>query len=359
MARDFTFLTKRFILLVILLVFGAFALFLLLFLKQAPGENGKTPGILTQQGQQEQIAPVSRIVAPEQGISVGGSFKVTVQEADAGGSGLAVNECRYSVYDCGSIPCTLTVFDAKRSCNGSFWVFVGEGQSCFSQGKETCRVVVSSKDYAQNSNSLSENQGSIATFGVDLVLPEVFLEPPSFNRATLSVFFKGKVTDNVEVSNCQMVVDKKGQHNVIPLEFSPIPCEKEGENACYRVFGSHTFVSPGMREISLSCWDLAGNARQSESHTVEVVENRAPEISFCRVVPTLGSISTPFLFQAEAADPDQDVLSYQWNVGDGTVLSGSEASYQYKEPGVYRPELKVQDSFKTEARCSTAWVVVE
>ena len=356
MARDFTFLTKRFILLAALLAFGAFALFLLL---QAPGENGKTPGVPTQGDQQEQIAPVSRIVVPKQGTSVGGSFKVEVQEADAGGSGLAVNECRYSVYDCGSLPCTPTVFDATCCWNDSFWVFVGEGQSCFTQGKATCRVVVSSKDYAQNSNSLSESQGSIATFGVDLVFPEVFLEQPSLNRATLSVFFKGKVTDNVEVSNCQIIVDKKGQHGVVSLAFSSIPCIKEGESACYRVSGSHVFVSPGPREISLSCWDLAGNTQRSESYIVEVVENRAPEISFCRVVPTSGSLSTPFLFQAEATDPDQDSLSYQWNVGDGTVLSGKEVSYQYKEPGVYRPELKVQDSFKTETRCFAAWVVIE
>ena len=359
MAGNLTILTKRFILLVVLLVFGVFVLFLLLFFKQAPGENGETPEALIQGDQQEQIAPVSRIVVPKQGMSVRGNFQVEVQEADAGGSGLATNECRYSVYDCGSLPCIPTVFNTKRSCNDSFWVFVGEGQNCFTQGKATCRVLVSSKDYAGNSNSLSENQGSIATFGVDLVFPEVFLKQPSLTRATLSLFFEGKVTDNVEVSNCQIIVDKKGQQGVIPLVFSPIPCVKEGENACYRVSGSHTFVSPGAREISLSCWDLAGNTRRSESYTVEVVENRVPEISFCRVAPTLGSLSATFLFQAEATDLDQDLLSYQWDIGDGTMLSGKEVSYKYNEPGVYRPELRVQDSFKTEARCSTAWVVVE
>jgi PKD repeat protein len=92
---------------------------------------------------------------------------------------------------------------------------------------------------------------------------------------------------------------------------------------------------------------------------MEVVENRIPQISSCRVVPTSGSLSTSFLFQAEATDPDQDSLSYEWDFGDGTLLSGKEASYQYNKPGVYRPKLRVQDSFKTEARCSTAWVVIE
>ena len=98
--------------------------------------------------QEDQIAPVSRIVIPRQGIIVGGSFQVKVQEADIGGSGLLKDECRYSVYDCGAISCIPTVFNAKRFCNDSFWVFVGEDQSCFSEGKATCRIVVHSKDYA-------------------------------------------------------------------------------------------------------------------------------------------------------------------------------------------------------------------
>ena len=165
--------------------------------------------------------------------------------------------------------------------------------------------------------------------------------------------------DNVEVSNCQIVVDKRGQYSNSPLVFSSISCVKEGENACYSVSGSHTFASSGVYEMSLSCWDLAGNTRQSESYTMEVVENRIPQISSCRVVPTSGSSSTSFLFYAEASDADQDLLSYQWDFGDGALLSGKEVSYQYSESGVYRPELRVQDSFKTEARCFTAWVVVE
>jgi len=354
---------KRFLIFAIIILGVLFLVFALVFFFRdqpiSPGVTENTPGIPGQDEQEDQIAPISVIVAPSQGTTLGRAFQVKVQEADAGGSGLSKDECRYSVYDCGSLPCTPTVFDARRSCNDSFWVFVGEGQSCFSQGKATCRVLVSSKDYAGNSNSLSENQGSIATFGVDLVFPEVFLEQPSLTKATLSVFFEGKVVDNVEVSNCQMVVDKKGQHGIIPLVFSSILCAKEGENACYRVSGSHTFVSPGVHDISLSCWDLAGNTRRSKSYTVEVVENRVPQISFCRVAPTSGSSSTLFLFQAEATDPDQDPLSYQWSVGDGTLLSGREVSYQYSKPGVYRPELMVQDSFETEARCSTAWVVVE
>ena len=354
-------LRKRILLVIgVVIVFFVFLIFTMQQEQLVSLEVSKDVTEMQRQNEQEdQIAPVSRIVAPRQGITIGRSFQIKVQEADTGGSGLLQDECRYSVYDCSSISCIPTVFNAKRPCNDSFWVSVGKDQSCFSEGKATCRIVVHSKDYAGNSNSLSENQESIKTFGVDLISPEVFLEQPSLTRATLSVSFEGKVRDNVEVSNCQMVVDKKGQYSSSPLVFASISCAREGEGACYSVSGSHTFVSSGTYDISLSCWDLAGNTGRSKSYAMEVVKNRIPQISSCRVVPPSGSLSTSFLFQVEATDPDQDSLNYQWDFGDGTLLPGKEVFYEYSKPGVYRPEVRVQDSFKTEARCSTAWVTVE
>lgn len=354
---------KRFLVFAIIILWILFLVFALIFFFKeksvSPEMPQNIPETSGQEEQEDQTLPVSMIVAPTRGTTLRQGFEVKVQEADAGGSGLAVNECRYSVYDCGSDSCTPTVFNAKRSCNDSFLVFIGEGQSCFSQGKAICRVAVYSKDYAGNSNSLSENQGSISTFGIDFVPPQVLLEQTSLERSTLTVSLEGRVSDNVEVSNCQIMANGEGISDAAPLVFSSIPCQQQEMNVCYAISGVHTFSSPAVREFSFFCWDLAGNARRSETYTIEVVKNRAPQISSCRVLPTSGNTSSTFVFQTEAVDVDQDSLSYQWDVGDGTLLSGREASYEYNKPGVYRPELTVQDSFQAQVRCSTAWVVVE
>ncbi len=353
MARNFSFLKrKRFWVLCIVGIVGILVVFFL------PAQKTEEPISLHGVGGGDSIFPVSQIVQPHENAVMGRNFSVAVRDVDAGGSGIAKDQCRYSIYDCGSFPCVQTVSDAQRTCNESFLVSLGKDKACSTQGRDACRIVVKSQDLAGNKNMQSEAQGSIKTFGVDLIAPKVTMELPFFERASLGISFEASVTDNVEVSNCNVTIGKDGQHNLALLQFSAHSCTEKNEKACYLASGSHIFSVSGTYEFSLGCWDLAGNTGRSETYKIEAIQNRSPQVSSCRVTPTLGTAAAEFLFQGEASDPDGDAMIYKWEFGDNTTALGREVSHQYEALGVYTPQVTVTDSYGAEERCSTAWVVV-
>lgn len=322
-------------------------------------QKAQEPISLPGRGEGDSVFPVSQIVQPHEGVVIGRDFFVAVRDVDAGGSGIAKDECRYSVYDCGILPCVQTVSDMQRVCSDSFLVSAGEGKACPTQGRNACRVVVKSQDLAGNKNMQSEAQGSIRTFGVDLVSPKMAMGQPSLERASLRVSLEARVTDNVEVSNCDVAFGTESQYGLVPLQFSKSPCVSDDEGACYQVSGSYIFPVPGIYDLSLVCWDLAGNTGKSAIYNIEAIQNRSPQISFCRVAPALGTAATVFLFQVEAFDPDGDAMAYKWEFGDGTMVLGKDVSHQYKIPGTYTPLVRVKDDYGVEEYCSTTWMVVE
>lgn len=353
MARNFTFLrSKKFW---ILSIIGFTAVFgILIFQVQKSQKHVSFPST----DKSDSVPPVSQIIQPHENAVVGSNFFVAVRDVDAGSSGIAKDQCRYSIYDCGFFPCVQTVSNVQRVCSGSFLVSVGDGKACPTQGRDSCRVIVKSQDLVGNQNMESEAQESIKTLGIDFVSPNVIMNQPLLERTDLRISFEASVTDNIEVSNCDITIGKEGNYDLAPLQFSARSCTGEDEKACYQVSGSHIFSVSGMYEFSLSCWDLAGNTGKSEAYKVEAIQNRSPQISSCRVTPALGTVTTTFLFQGEASDPDGDAIAYEWKFGDGTTVSGSVASHQYRTPGVYTPQVTVTDSYGAEERCSTAWVVV-
>ncbi len=46
---------------------------------------------------------------------------------------------------------------------------------------------------------------------------------------------------------------------------------------------------------------------------------------------------------AQSTDPDQGIQSWEWDMGDGTRLSGEEVSHIYEQPGTYTVRLTVDD----------------
>ncbi len=50
-------------------------------------------------------------------------------------------------------------------------------------------------------------------------------------------------------------------------------------------------------------------------------------------------------FEAQASsDPDGQLVSYQWEFGDGSSASGEQVTHTYNAPGEYIVTLKVEDN---------------
>ena len=61
---------------------------------------------------------------------------------------------------------------------------------------------------------------------------------------------------------------------------------------------------------------------------------------------------------AEAIHPDNDVIEYIWDFGDGTIFAGQNVSHKYKDPGNYKVRLTVRDENGGEVN-QTMTIIVE
>ncbi len=86
--------------------------------------------------------------------------------------------------------------------------------------------------------------------------------------------------------------------------------------------------------------------------------NRAPIASF-NVVPTTGS--SPLLVEVNASssiDPDDDILTFAWDFGDGSFGSGVMLTHTYTDNGQYTIQLTVTDSQGQQGTTAqTIWVI--
>lgn len=308
---------------------------------------------------QESKMPVSQIASPQAGSFQRGDFFVKVYDVDVGGSGLDSAQCLYSVYDCGVIPCEPRVVNRARACGDAFSVSVGQGKDCASEGENACRVVVKSQDSAGNSNTLSESVESIRSFGIDITPPRVAGQTLPKAIRNLARTFSGRVSDNGEVANCDVLINGEIGYAGDFFDFSETSCDSDAEHTCYTMFASHAFSKEGTYQTQIACWDLAGNFGFSTPQEIDVFLNRPPAISSCRLMPAQGSTKTQFVFEVQASDPDGDPLSYQWDFGDGISDSRKDPPHVYEKKGTYRPQVIVSDGNGGKETCSTAWALVD
>ncbi len=110
------------------------------------------------------------------------------------------------------------------------------------------------------------------------------------------------------------------------------------------VFTLYTnFSSNGTYKVRSEISD--GGFRVNASWTVTVQNvNRAPTARV-RVDRTSAFIGELFVFNASSSfDPDEDRLTYSWDLGDGTLESGQEVLHAYAKEGLYRVNLTVADT---------------
>ncbi|MHC1708823.1 MAG: PKD domain-containing protein [Methanomassiliicoccales archaeon] len=109
---------------------------------------------------------------------------------------------------------------------------------------------------------------------------------------------------------------------------------------------THAYQRPGIFTIDLTVTDDR-NWMSMVSSSITVI-NRLPTVNM--TLPQGEHWSLDVLeFIASGQDPDGTVISYSWDMGDGTVLEGSNVTHAYLEPGIYNVTVTCQDDSGGEA----------
>lgn len=106
--------------------------------------------------------------------------------------------------------------------------------------------------------------------------------------------------------------------------------------------------TPGTHKIRLIVTDDSRTASSIVTEEIEVTVNRLPvaQISGPRKV----SAGEPNRFSGiESTDPDGKITRFEWDFGDGTTYTGSEAEHKFNKPGIFQVQLKVLDDSGLDA----------
>ncbi len=78
--------------------------------------------------------------------------------------------------------------------------------------------------------------------------------------------------------------------------------------------------------------------------------NRLPCASF-EWTPQYPDVNTPVTFDAsESDDPDGEIISFEWDLGDGNIGTEEQITHTYTQPGQYEVELTVIDNDGAQAK---------
>ena len=327
------------------IILGIGGLLLLGYLWVSSDENFATldisqsvsPDILTK----DKEPPTLVIESPEQGTWMSRDFRVFVFEEDLE-TAIAMDSCVFQVCAYGvndEERCTGTI---QRECGDKTPVItVGPKGMCSFEGREACFVYVGAQDLAGNKG------GSQRFYHIDFT-------PPSIGESVLQqqeeegYMIQGRVQDENIIARCSLYENDRYVKDM-----------KLEENCKENCKVSLSFKQKQLESSTLfiRCSDIAGNTGDGPHLFLEV--NQAPFINSCRVIPTKGNLETEFRFFVVAEDPNQDSLSYVWELGNGNSGNSNETIYSYSTPGTYMPQVIVRDPEGLFAKCSTAWVVVE
>lgn len=144
-----------------------------------------------------------------------------------------------------------------------------------------------------------------------------------------------RVTESVVQFDGSASVDSDGQLTDYAWDFG------DGEQgAGERV--SHAYPAPGTYLVTLTVTDDSGTPTQQASDSLSVTVNAKPTAAAGpdRVV----SPGQKVAFDGGASvDTDGEVVSYQWDFGDGETAADIAPTHSYTKPGVYSVRLRVQD----------------
>jgi PKD repeat protein len=321
----------------------------------------------------DKVPPSTAVTNPAGGSWHKNDFTATIDDSDAGGSGLAPN-CEFLIVGLNPDPegddCSSGVL--SRSCDPvDINVPVGSGSCspsniCIFEGENRCKITTYAYDIAGNVKQASEN------FSIDFTPPVTgkiaCTTPPGTCDPGPAIYcsavqqgvektFCASTTDPVgKLYGCKLYVD--GSETEAVTTISPIPCEN---GASCTVSANYTFDTSGSHTLKFFCWDAAGNSAFGEEITVSAEANHSPQITEGPLVEYTCDCSTPeqlcdnqfdccldyttqsdccLKFKVEATDPDGDPLTYSWNFGDG-IGSSNEQNPVYHYPNPSSPTYTV------------------
>lgn len=102
---------------------------------------------------------------------------------------------------------------------------------------------------------------------------------------------------------------------------------------------NHEFGKDGEYDVSLTVSDDEGATDSLEDSVSVSLPNEAPEAKF-----SSRCVASSCTFDASgSSDPDGDIASWYWDLGDGTMASGEKLEHQYDVDGNYWVSLTVRD----------------
>lgn len=112
----------------------------------------------------------------------------------------------------------------------------------------------------------------------------------------------------------------------------------------------HVFSDNGNTTVTLTVVD---SLNQESTYTLELYVNAEPEAEF-NVSPEEALEGQIVRFDAtESTDPDNDIETYEWDLGDGTTADGEVIEHQYNSSDTYTATLTVTDSVGNQSSTSS------
>jgi len=105
---------------------------------------------------------------------------------------------------------------------------------------------------------------------------------------------------------------------------------------------SHTYISTGIFNITLTVTDDAGDT-DTATTAITIATGNQPPVADPHG-PYTGTTGTPLTFDgSRSADPDGIITAYDWDLGDGSTGPGITLNHIYTTPGTYNVTLTVVD----------------
>ncbi|MDX2191007.1 MAG: DUF4038 domain-containing protein [Bacteroidota bacterium] len=119
---------------------------------------------------------------------------------------------------------------------------------------------------------------------------------------------------------------------------------------------SKSWSTVGKYTVSLTVQDNQNLTGVSNNIEITVTSNKPPVISEVNASPNTGSIPLNVTITAIATDPDNNTLSYSWDLnGDGNYgdATGSTINYTYTVAGNFTPTVRVSDGTNQVTKATT------
>ena len=124
---------------------------------------------------------------------------------------------------------------------------------------------------------------------------------------------------------------------------------------------NHVYIDEGQYTITLTVIDGQGSIGVAKSQINILHRNEAPVASLASTYGGQGQTikvnSIAFFDGGSSSDPDGDVLSFEWNFGDGTTGEGIRPNHFYESVGNFTVTLVVSDNGNLSSTAQT-WLMV-